>query len=926
MVSHNQNLGRGRFPAFTSLALAAALVAGLSACSPDDGDDGAPGDPGPSPEIEIGAYEALPGVNVAITAVSGGSGAGGNVRVGDILTVQFSAEDDAGDPLDLSNFTRGSIYVSGPTFNYQRVIASQSDVLTRATEVSDGVYSYRFAVPVPSTFLAPLNDTASLTDGELTGQALLNGTYTVGLELRKDFTVEGEVFRDVGNATSDFLFGTATTLETREVVLREACNACHTNLQAHGGNRTDITNCLLCHTAGAEDRNTANVAGGTPGVGIEFSVMIHKIHTGTYLPSVLGIATNPDGSRKYDATPKPYQMIGFGDSLIDFSHVVFPAYPSFASPMPRDFGYTPLNSTQKSLEDRQRRGPVECAKCHGDPDGVGPLTAPSQGDRFKTHPTTRACGSCHDDWDPAKPYTANQQTMPANLTDADCTLCHDASGTPLAIENAHMHPLSNPALATGVHFVFDQVTDAGGDNDGNFDAGETVRITFRVENDNGDPVAASSLSRIEAVLSGPTMNPQVMDYQRIPPAYFTGNGPYTIDLPDLAFYEPAGTSNNTLQVFTTLQAPHWNVTGGATTLLLRTGTGNSSTLVEAARPTQNYIDVVAGQGSLFTNGAYIVIDDLNGAREYMRVVWVNGDRLWFNSKFRQTNKANLLNAHNVGATVQVVTTTAIPTGSYTLNATTGEITETVEFGNGEVLASYMTSFKVPTVFPGSLVDGPEKGEDWGDWTGLPVLDGTYILDFHGARSFSTSPAGEATSYTEGALSTRELLLFGNATVTETFERVVGASACNKCHEDLAFHGGSRRGFDTCISCHGTAGAELTQGYETLSVPTGPIASVEFRNFLHSAHEEVFTSMPAGVKNCAVCHGDSNEVWKAPIERVHPAATTQTRAWYVACSSCHASNAQVAHMDVNTAPNGAESCAVCHGEGAEYEVTKGHFFR
>jgi hypothetical protein len=551
MVSQSQNPDRIRLPAILSLALATALVGALGACSADDGDNGAPGDPGPTPEIEIGAYEALPGVNVAITSVSGGSGAGGNVRAGDILTVEFTAENDAGDPLDLTKLTRSSIYVSGPTSNYQRVIASQSDVLTRATEVSEGVYSYRFAVPVPSTFLAPLNDTASLTDGELTGQALLNGTYTVGMELRKDFTIEGEVFRDVGNATSDFLFGTAAALEPREVVLREACNACHTNLQAHGGNRLDIVNCLLCHTAGAEDRNTANVAGGTPGVGIEFSVMIHKIHTGTYLPSVLGIATNADGTRKYDATPAPYQIIGFGDSLIDFSHVVFPAYPSFAAAMPRDSGYTALGAPQKSLEDRQRRGPVECAKCHGDPDGAGPLAAPAQGDNFKTHPTTRACGSCHDDWDPAKPYTANLQTMPADLTDADCTLCHEDAGTPLSIETAHMHPLANPALSAGVNFVFDQITDAGGDNDGNFDAGETVRVTFRVENDNGDPIAASTLSRIETILSGPTMNPQMMCYQRVPPAYFTGNGPYTIDLPDLVFYEPAGTSNNTLQVFTT---------------------------------------------------------------------------------------------------------------------------------------------------------------------------------------------------------------------------------------------------------------------------------------------------------------------------------------------------------------------------------------
>src|SRR6185295_3417675 len=31
--------------------------------------------------------------------------------------------------------------------------------------------------------------------------------------------------------------------------------------------------------------------------------------------------------------------------------------------------------------------------------------------------------------------------------------------------------------------------------------------------------------------------------------------------------------------------------------------------------------------------------------------------------------------------------------------------------------------------------------------------------------------------------------------------VIKTSSCNKCHDDLAFHGGSRRGMETCVMCH-----------------------------------------------------------------------------------------------------------------------------
>lgn len=893
-----------------------ALLA-LVACN---GSNNSPAEIGTAPEPVVGSTDVLPGVVVTIEGVRGRPETPGRAEVGDRITVDFTVATSSGAPLELGKLARGAIMVSGPTFNYQRVIASQADVLTRAKKRALGAYTYEFTVPVPATYLAPLNDTDELTEGELTGQALLGGTYTVGLELRKDYTVDGTVYRDPGNATRDFLLGSATTLEPREVVTLANCNQCHTELKAHGDNRDKITNCLLCHTSGAEDKNVATAAGGTPGVAIDFKVMIHKIHSGKHLPSVLGVTTNPDGTRKYDATPRPYQLVGFGDTAHNFSAVTWPGWPSFYSPMPRDVGFTTLSSTLQSRENTMRQGPAECFECHGDPDGAGPLVAPAQGDLIFSQPSIAACASCHDDWQPEYPYTANLQTMPAQQDNAACKNCHRVEGTPLDIKDAHRHPLVDENVVAGVVFDVQSVTDVGGNQNGKFEPGEKVEITFQVKNDAGTVIPASSLSRMEGILSGPTTNPQILNYQRIAQNFFTGNGPYTFRMPELVFYEPIGVSDGGLNTFSTTRAPLWNVTNAATTLLRRTGTTTSTTLAATANVTQNYIDVVSGTG--FAKDNYIVIDDLlGGLREYMKIQWVQGNRIWFGSQFRQNYKPNLKIAHAIGATVQLVTTASVGTSAYTVDPVTGIITENSEIGAGEILASYTTDFVIPAVYPGALDDSPVNGEDWGDWTGLPLLGGTYILDMHGAKSVTVTRSGENTTYTEGADSTGVNLLFGDATEVVQVDRI-DPQACYGCHNNLQFHGGSRRSVEACLSCHGTAGAENTLLYEnpTSGNPFG--TPVEFRFLLHNLHNGVFPGMPGGVQDCAKCHGN-NTAWQLPDERLHPQQATPTRAWRAACSSCHSDTPAIAHIDANTSAAGAEACAVCHGLGDALDVRTVH---
>jgi len=895
------------------------LLACLAAAACNSSSD-SPRPIGTAPEPVVGANDPLPGVVVAIEAVRGRNS--GRARVGDRLQVDFTVRTDGGAPLELSTMARGAIMVSGPTSNYQRVIASQADVLARSRKRALGSYTYEFAVPIPATYLAPLNDTPLLTEGEWTGEPLISGTYTVGLELRKDYTIQDVVYRDPGNATRDFLLGDATTLEPRELVTLANCNQCHTELRAHGDNRNQITNCLLCHTSGAEDRNNPAVAGGTPGVAIDFKVMIHKIHSGKHLPSVLGVTTTSTGARDYSATPVPYRLVGFGNAIHDYSSVTWPAWPSFYSPMPRDLGFTTLTSQQQSRENLMRQGPAECGKCHGDPDGDGPLPAPAQGEEIWARPTIAACQSCHDDWIPDHPYTANGQTMPIQRDNAACTECHRVSGTPLDVIDAHRHPLVDPDVVAGLVFNVTAVADVGGTSNGRFEAGEKVQITMQAVDGNNNPVALSSLSRIETVLSGPTVNPQMVSYQRVPPAAFTGTGPFTFFVPDQVYYESIGISDSNPNIFSTARTPHWAVSGAATSLLRVTGTGVSTTLAATAERTQNYIDVAAGAGASFTKDDFIIIDDASpGLREFLRIQWVDGDRFWFGSQFRTTYKPNLLRAHATGASVTKVETTLVPTSSYTLNPTTGVVTENVEFGDGEILASYTTDFVVPEVYPGALDDSPVLGEDWGDWTGLPMLDGTYTLDVHGARSVLVTRSGEETRYTEGADSTIRNLLFGSATTIVEVQRV-DAESCYACHDSLQFHGGSRRSLEACLSCHGTAGVENTLVYENQTTGNPLGTTVEFRHWLHAAHKDVFPAMVGGVQDCAKCHGN-NTVWQLPAQRLHPQQNTMTRSWYVACSSCHTDSAARAHMDVNTSVTGAESCSVCHGANDPLSVLRVH---
>lgn len=939
-------------------ALLAALLA--FACS-DDGDDGPPGPPGdPAPtDRDLTRHEPAPGVVLTIVTVSGASGLDGGFRVGDAVALTYRLRKLDGSPWGLAEMDFGRAHFAGPSFNYQRVLPEVDDLVARSSKNADGSLTYTFAQTIPPTYRPPYNDSPDFGagDGELTGQALLAGTYTLGLSLGWRYTVDGRSYVDLGEASRDVLFGGAATLAPRRVTAQANCDRCHVDLRYHDGERGELAQCLMCHTSGAEDANDPALGGGTPGVSIESRVQNHKIHSAAHLPSVVGIGVDPAGDLDYDAAPSPLTFATGDGELVDFSFVDFPAWPNRTIPREKNVGYSALSAAQQAQEDRVRTGIVACSVCHGDPDGGGPLQAPEQGDLIYAQPTRRACGACHDDVDWDLPYRTNLQTMPPQPDDASCFICHDGSTAPLGVRGGHIHPLDDGFLNSGLNARILAVSESPpSDGDGAIEVGEGMAMTLALVDDTGAAVDPADLDEVRLALAGPTGNHQLLLTTAIPTALLTGAQPYTIDLPELVALEFVGRSTAALgDVFRTVRRPHLHVAGALTTVEVRTGTGAATTLVAAAGPGDNYADVADATG--FARDDVLVIEDgVAGQEEYLRVQLVDGARLWFSSPETPAYKTGPLLAHPIGATVRVAPVfTAVEGVDYDLQAASGQITELVELGVGAaVLVTYSTPFVVPATYPVPLNGSPDLDQSHGEWSGKTSVAGTYSASLWARDSFTTFFAGETNDYPVSAVADGLEVQIGTAPV-RSYDLIARPAACDDCHQDLQYHGGRYRGFESCLVCHGTAGAEDRPRYVAANAPATTGVDVGLRAMLHRIHmgmalddpagyavvgsgtlpypdnftvmsweDALFPALPGRTKNCIKCHGVSNLAWRSPGDRDHPTEQDDpVRSWRIVCLACHDSAAAAAHADSNTAPNGVESCAVCHGLGQDWNVEATH---
>ena len=157
----------------------------------------------------------------------------------------------------------------------------------------------------------------------------------------------------------------------------------------------------------------------------------------------------------------PYQIIGFGQSVNDFSSVVFPADVR------------------------------TCEKCHD------PNSGAAQANAWLLKPSRAACGSCHDNVNFATGENHSADSLP-EISDHQCANCHTPQGEldfDASIKGAHVIPRLSQSLP-GTVFAL-----TGVDNGA---AGKSPAVTFTIKDKSGAPIPLSAMARLALVLAGPT--------------------------------------------------------------------------------------------------------------------------------------------------------------------------------------------------------------------------------------------------------------------------------------------------------------------------------------------------------------------------------------------------------------------------------------
>jgi OmcA/MtrC family decaheme c-type cytochrome len=206
---------------------------------------------------------ALPGVVFELLKVD-------NAAPGEKPTLTFSIKDKAGNPLLASELNRVRPYLVGPTSDYSWYV--REDALSAQASM-DGVHVYTFDTPIPAD---------------------AKGTYAIGIEGRRLVTLlpgttkEMTGVRDLALNKVIYFSVDGSPVEPRRTVVAldipnpggpvRGCNSCHAFLALHGGNRNSPELCVVCHSPTEIDDSEEG-----PGHGINFALMIHKIHTGEEL-------------------------------------------------------------------------------------------------------------------------------------------------------------------------------------------------------------------------------------------------------------------------------------------------------------------------------------------------------------------------------------------------------------------------------------------------------------------------------------------------------------------------------------------------------------------------------------------------------------------------------------------------------------------
>ena len=348
------------------------------------------------------------------------------------ITTTYTLTDPMGLPLDAAGvYTPGPItlsfvaayipnnaeqYVAYTTRSQSgaagTMINAGADAGGVTTQIGQGQYQYVFYTKAPAGFDA-------------------TATHTIGIYGNRNLR-SFNLTNNYASATYEFVPNGSAVNKTRDVVATASCDKCHDQLSHHGGNRRGVQLCVLCHTPQSIDPVTGNT--------VDFKVMIHKIHMGSQLPSVVAGGAYAVGTTSY-------------------ATVVFPS-------------------------DARR-----CQACHN------PNSGAKQANAYLTNPSGASCGACHDNVNFA---TGANHPGGIQTDDSQCATCHIPQGSidfDASIVGAHVIP-TDSSLLSGINVAITGVT--------NTSAGQKPTVAFTVTDKNGAAIPLASLNSLSFTMAGPT--------------------------------------------------------------------------------------------------------------------------------------------------------------------------------------------------------------------------------------------------------------------------------------------------------------------------------------------------------------------------------------------------------------------------------------
>ena len=194
---------------------------------------------------------------------------------------------------------------------------------------------------------------------------------------------------------------------------------------------------------------------------------------------------------------------------------------------------------------------------------------------------------------------------------------------------------------------------------------------------------------------------------------------------------------------------------------------------------------------------------------------------------------------------------------------------------------------------------------------------THTIGIYGSRNLSEFDLG--TNY---ASTTFNFVPDGSGVVKT--RDVIRTASCNKCHDQLSAHGGSRRGIDLCVLCHTPQTIDpdtgntvdmkvmihkIHAGAELPSVQAGkPYQIIGFQGAVADWSTVVF---PSNVRRCESCHEQNTGAAQATGYLTDPSRAS--------CGSCHDNvNFATGENHVNLPQISDNQCASCHIPQGELE--------